>query len=379
MTPRRSTVGGLALALAAALFLAPPASAQTVDAFGAALKAWAGPHGVSKAFVVVGRGGKVVYEYALGGLDPKQPVMLASLSKAITATCAATLVRDGRLSFDTPLSVALAKFFAANPKPADPRALTITVGELIHHRSGLPGAGSGGDPGTGAGLVSFLGSHKASAPPGAAFYSFILRSKLARDPGTAFDYSNAGYIVLAAVIEEASGRPYASYCRDAVLTPAGAGGSLDPTWSLIGPFGGWRLSAANYLRVTELFDPANSTLGTAAQNFLFAPAGPAAANPGASWYGLGTWVRPTPAGVTTFHWGEWRYAISAKNNPLTVNFNTFVDRAADGTAWFVYLTPAATSGGAKDQLDAALLSAYRSVKTWPQPSSSPGPSSRPPS
>jgi CubicO group peptidase (beta-lactamase class C family) len=345
--------------------LASPARAETVDAFGAALKAWAGPHGVSRAFVVVRRGGKVVYEYALGGLDPRQPVMLASLSKAITATCVATLVRDGRLSFDTPLSAALAKFFATNPKPADPRALTITIGELIHHRSGLPGAGSGGDPGTGASLVSFVGGHKPGDPPGSAFYNLVFRSKLTRDPGAAFDYSNAGYVVLAAVIEEASGRPYAAYCRDAVLTPEGATGGLDSTWAVIGPFGGWRLSGENYLRFADIFDLANPTLGKVADAFLFTPAGAAANNPGAVWYGLGTWVRGTANGYTTFHWGEWRYAIAAKNNPLTVNFNTFVTRAADGTAWFVYLTPAVTSGGAKDQLDAALLNAYRAVTTWP--------------
>jgi CubicO group peptidase (beta-lactamase class C family) len=362
---RRLAAGWIGLAVAAWVILAGPARAQTVDAFGSALKSWAAPHGISRAFVVVRRGGKVVYEYSLGGLDPKQPVMLASLSKGITATCVATLVRDGRLSFDTPLSVALARFFSANPKPADPRALTITVGQLLHHRSGIAGAGSGGDPGTGASLVAFLGPHKASDPPGAAFYNLVFRGKLTRDPGTAFDYSNAGYLVLAAVIEEASGRPYATYCRDAVLTPLGAAGGLDPTWAIIGPFGGWRLSGESYLRFTDIFDPANPTLGKTADAFLFAPDGAAANNPGAAWYGLGTWVRRTPNGYTTFHWGEWRYAIAAKNNPLTVNFNTFVTRTADGTAWFVYLTPAVTSGGAKDQLDAALLSAYRAVKTWP--------------
>ena len=42
------------------------------------------------------------------------PVLLASLSKAITGACVATLVRDGKLAFDTPLSKALAKFFKAN-------------------------------------------------------------------------------------------------------------------------------------------------------------------------------------------------------------------------------------------------------------------------
>src|SRR3954470_18785711 len=159
----------LGVALVAAC-LAAPGRAETVDAFGVALKDWAAKEKISHAFVVVRRGGKVVFQYALGGLDPNQPVQLASLSKAITGTCVATLVRDGRLTFDTPLSSALRKFFAVQGPPLDSRIPAITIGELLMHRSGIAGAGSGGDPATGAPLVSFLGAHSAGTPPTAAFY-----------------------------------------------------------------------------------------------------------------------------------------------------------------------------------------------------------------
>ena len=40
------------------------------------------------------------------------------------------------------------------------------------------------------------------------------------EPGTRFEYSSHGYVLLAAVIEGASGRPYLDYMRDAVLVPA---------------------------------------------------------------------------------------------------------------------------------------------------------------
>src|SRR6185295_14242700 len=235
-----------------------------------ALKDWAAKEKFTRAFVVVRRGGKVIFQYALGGLDPQQPVQLASLSKA------------------------------------------ITIAELLMHRSGMAGKNSGGDPGTGSILVSFLGAHSASTPPDAAFYASVFKHRLVHEPGTAYDYSNAGYLTLGAVIEEASGKPYASYCRDAVLTPTGATGELDPKWALIGPFGGWRLSAENYLRFTDIFDPANPTLGNTAQAFLFAPPGAATTFAGASWYSLGTNVRRTVGGYTTWHWGEWRYAVAAK-------------------------------------------------------------------
>jgi len=345
--------------------LSAPTRAETVDAFGTALKDWAAKEKVSRAFVVVRHGGKLVFQYALGGLDPKQPVQLASLSKAITGTCVATLVRDGKLTFETPLASALRKFFAANGNPIDSRTPSITIAQLLQHRSGIAGKTSGGDPATGSILVGFLASHSAASPPGAAFFSSVFQRRLIHDPGTAFDYSNAGYLVLGAVIEEATGKAYASYCRDAVLTPEGATGELDPKWALIAPFGGWRLSAENYLRFTDIFDPANPTLGKTAQAFLFSPPGANTTFPGASWYSLGTNVRRSGDGYTTWHLGEWRYAIATKDNPLTVDFDTFVARTADGTAWFAYMTPAVTNNTAKDRLDAALFNAYRSVTVWP--------------
>jgi CubicO group peptidase (beta-lactamase class C family) len=45
----------------------------------------------------------------------------------------------------------------------------------------------------------------------------VLGPELVRDPGKEFAYSNAGYLALGAVIEEATGQSYESYCRDAVL------------------------------------------------------------------------------------------------------------------------------------------------------------------
>ncbi len=52
---------------------------------------------------------------------------LASLSKAVTGACIATLVRDGKLAYETPLAKALARFFTANGKPADARIERVTI------------------------------------------------------------------------------------------------------------------------------------------------------------------------------------------------------------------------------------------------------------
>src|SRR5262245_50775720 len=94
---------------------------DTPEAFGVALKTWATAHKVAQAFVVVRRDGRIVHRSAIGGIDPKAPVHLASLSKAITGACIATLIRDGKLALDTPVSSALAKFIARHGRLADPR------------------------------------------------------------------------------------------------------------------------------------------------------------------------------------------------------------------------------------------------------------------
>src|SRR5215468_4688517 len=81
-------------AVMAAMLAAAPALAATtaaapeapgLDAFGHALKSWAKEQRITRGFVVVRRGGKIVYRTTLGGADPEAPVHLASLSKAITA------------------------------------------------------------------------------------------------------------------------------------------------------------------------------------------------------------------------------------------------------------------------------------------------------
>jgi len=108
---------------------AQPPLPDTPEAFGAALKNWAARHKVAQAFVVVRRDGRIVHRSSVGGIDPTAPVHLASLSKAITGACVATLIRDGRLTFDTPVSSALAKFIARHGRLGDPRFARATVAQ----------------------------------------------------------------------------------------------------------------------------------------------------------------------------------------------------------------------------------------------------------
>ncbi len=342
----------------------PAARAQTVEAFGTALRTWATAQKVEHAFVVVRHAGKVVYTTAVGGADPQQAVHLASLSKAITAACAATLVRDGKLTFDTPVATALAKFTAANGKPADARLNAVTVGQLIAHRGGFPSREEG-DPASGTLLNEYLRTNTAKEAPRPSLLASALKVPLSSVPGAEYAYSNTSYAVLGAIIEEAAGKPYETYCRDAVLTPVGAKGGLDPVWAVLSSYGGWRLTGEDYLRFFDQVDPAGGKLGPVAAKWAADPAGKS--NGGnATWYGLGTNTRKTANGFTIWHWGSWQKdARDAKDGPLRASFNTYAVRAEDGTSWFLWFDPMVPDGPGRTAIDGALFNAYRSVKTWP--------------
>ena len=52
-------------------------------------------------------------------------------------------------------------------------------------------------------------------------------------PGERYAYSNASYLLLGAIVEEATGTAYETHCRDAVLARLGSTGAmLDPPAAL---------------------------------------------------------------------------------------------------------------------------------------------------
>ena len=172
------------------------------------------------AVLVVRRGGKTVFVKGHSA-DPLQPTLIASLSKAITGACIATLVRDGKFSFTTPLREALAQFFKPFGAPADERLEQVTVEELLVHRAGLRG-NADDDPIFGVfDRRADGGSGCAGAKPKPVLAEYLLKDRLARHPGGRYSYSNTGYEILTAVIEEQTGRSYEDYCGEAVFGKLG--------------------------------------------------------------------------------------------------------------------------------------------------------------
>ena len=128
----------LAILLLAGLAPTLPGTAlgAVPEAVDAAIRDWLALNHLTRAGVAVARDGTLVRSFDHGGWTAAQPLNIASLSKAITAVCIARLIDDGRLSFTTTLGSVLAPRFAELGEPVDPRLKSITIEQLLTHRSG---------------------------------------------------------------------------------------------------------------------------------------------------------------------------------------------------------------------------------------------------
>jgi CubicO group peptidase (beta-lactamase class C family) len=337
------------------------AGAQTVEQVEQTWRGWMKQHDKSGGLVVL-HAGRPVREAAIGQ-QVGEVVPLASLSKAVTGVCIANLIERGRLTFETPLSQALARTLARVGQPEDPRLAEATVSELLVHRAGLLGKPDVAN----ASLGKYLARHTARRTAFDAQLKWILDAPLAAQPGTRFAYSNAGYLILGAIIEEASGRDYEGYCRDSVLLPLGArDAGLDPAWRILSSYGGWRMPLADYGRFYQAFAVGNPAIGPRARAWMMSPQGKPVGS--GVHYGLGTFVRPTGEGEANFwHWGAWTYSLpGAADGPLDASYTTFAVRLGDiDVNMVVYIQPNFRGDGPRGELDRALHQAARAVKAWP--------------
>jgi CubicO group peptidase (beta-lactamase class C family) len=355
----------LALVLLAfvAASLAGPVRAQTVDGIEQAWRAWMAKFGQPSGGLVVLHGGRLVHEAAMGNVAAGAPVPYASLSKAITGVCIAHLIERGRLSFDTTVAQALARTIARLGPPVDPRLLGVTVSQLLVHRAGFDNK----EDDVNKPLAGYLRRNTARRTAFETQLRWLWRDRLAFEPGQRFAYTNAAYLVLGAVVEEASGRDYEGYCRDDVLRPLGARqAELDPAWRILSSYGGWRMPLADYGHFYQAFALGNPAIGPAERAWMMSPDGKRTG--GNVHYGLGTFVSPTSVGGGRFwHWGAWMYTLpGAADGPLKASYSTYAVRLGSiDVNIVVYVQPALRKGPAHGELDRGLAAAARAVTNWP--------------
>lgn len=128
---------------------------------------------------------------------------IASMSKMFTGVAIAQLVEHGKLSFDDTIGNYVAGF---PPQIAG----KVTIHHLLTHTSGM-------------GDAALMRRPDAPEPPHtlAGMMERIVTEPLQFQPGSRFDYSNDGFIVLGAILEAVTRQDYADYIREHVFKRAG--------------------------------------------------------------------------------------------------------------------------------------------------------------
>jgi CubicO group peptidase (beta-lactamase class C family) len=201
----------------------------------------------------VAKGGKVVYEKSFGWKDVENRVpasvddyyVLFSQTKAVTTVAFMTLVEQGRVAIDDPVS----KYFPGIPDrvvtkvnedgtyETRPVASPMTFLHLITHTSGL-GAGmvrnirraerKGDEAPMGFGGAvpkkTPSGQHSGGGNPESKYLEeemlALAKYPLGFDPGTKWNY-HVSTNMLGYLIERISGKPLREYVKETVLTPLG--------------------------------------------------------------------------------------------------------------------------------------------------------------
>jgi len=171
--------------------------------------------------VLVVQRGAIVYERAVGVADlrTRRPLdsgtnfRLASVSKPFTAAAVVLLVRDGKLAYDDPLTAVYPDF------PAYGRRITIR--HLLNHTSGLPDYEDLMPPADPAEPVE-----KVQISDEGVLELLKAQASGKFEPGSRWDYSNSGYVVLGLIVARVSGRTFPEFLRERLFGPLGMSGTV---------------------------------------------------------------------------------------------------------------------------------------------------------
>ncbi|WP_222983829.1 serine hydrolase domain-containing protein [Flagellimonas meishanensis] len=158
--------------------------------------------------------GEIIYSngYGLSNIGSQEFVSdrtvfdIASVSKQFTAACIFLLEAEGKLSLEDEIQ----KYLPSIPKY---NGQTISVKHLLNHSSGLRSYLK---------LLFAKGiswDSKFTNKDGLELMAEQRGSNF--EPGSKFSYSNTGYMLLASIIEIASGKPYPEYAQEKLFNPLG--------------------------------------------------------------------------------------------------------------------------------------------------------------
>lgn len=162
--------------------------------------------------VLVAKDGKSIFAHAYGLADRERSIpntlktrfRIGSMNKMFTAVAVLQLVQAGKLGLRDPLGKYLTNY------PNKDVASKVTIQDLLTHTGG-----------TGDFFGPQFDTHRLALRTLGDYVKLFGNRALAFKPGSRFEYSNYGFILLGVIIEKASGEDYYDYVRQHVYVPAG--------------------------------------------------------------------------------------------------------------------------------------------------------------
>jgi CubicO group peptidase (beta-lactamase class C family) len=161
---------------------------------------------------LIAKDGKPVFSaaYGLADREKKKPNQLStqfrigSMNKMFTATATLQLVQAGKLQLTDPVGKILTDY------PNQDVAKKVTIHHLLTHTGG-----------TGDIFGPDFAAHRLELKTLQDYVRLYGKRGLEFEPGSRWEYSNYGFLLLGAIIEKASGQSYYDYVAEHVFKPAG--------------------------------------------------------------------------------------------------------------------------------------------------------------
>jgi CubicO group peptidase (beta-lactamase class C family) len=170
--------------------------------------------GVMGLAIAVAKEGKLIYGRGFGYIDSTKTkpavdesyFLMASISKLVCATMTLKLVEENKLTLDQTLYELLTDY------PNEEQAKKIKIRHLLTHTSGLKDYAE---------VIDSVYIETGVNPTTADYYEFFRTHKLDFEPGTHYNYSNSGFILMAMIIEHITDKTFGEELNRIINEPTG--------------------------------------------------------------------------------------------------------------------------------------------------------------
>lgn len=315
----------------------PEEIASTGQDIVGAVQDWLRTQGTRGAVAVSYRGEPVIKQGF--GRSTETPYPVASLSKAVTAVCLQDLLNTQQISTQMTVAEAMPQLLDRYP-PTDARLASVTLADLMSHNSGIHSRFH----------RDYISDRRAYRVfDMEAQFKALAGERLAGQPGSGYHYSNANYLLLGLAISSLSQQPYTEYCNENILEPAGIAADMNPDWRVMSAWGGWRISASDYLKFLNTYFSDSQVLDRDITSYqVDTPVG------GGASYIHGAFTREANGGARFWHAGSWRW----KSQSIDDKFGAYFVTREDGLMVSINYATAA-QGQVLTDLQNRLITAMR--------------------